>query len=150
MTVIVALIAGLIFGLGLTVSRMVDPAKVLGFLDVAGTWDPSLPLVMVGGIVVAFPAFHWVRRRGHNVLGRSVIAPPPWAIDARLIAGAAVFGVGWGLVGLCPGPALAALGLGSGRMLIFVAAMLGGMVAMDQLNRYLATRRTAASAPSEV
>ena len=133
MTLVIALSAGLIFGLGLTVSRMIDPAKVLGFLNVAGPWDPSLPLVMAGAVLVALPAYYWVERRGRDLNGGAVSFPKKWPLDVRLIVGSVLFGVGWGLVGFCPGPALASLGLGSGRSLIFVAAMAAGMLAVDQL-----------------
>lgn len=116
-----ALAAGLLFGCGLVVSGMVDPAKVLGFLDVAGDWDPSLACVMAGAIPVAALGFALARR-----LGRPV-APPPRAIDGRLLGGAALFGVGWGLAGYCPGPALASLGFGLWQPALFVLAMLAGM-----------------------
>ncbi|MBM3483641.1 MAG: YeeE/YedE family protein [Alphaproteobacteria bacterium] len=133
MALVIALSAGLIFGLGLTVSRMIDPAKVLGFLNLGGSWDPSLSLVMASAVLVALPAFYWVERRGRDLGGRSVAVPRKWPLDARLIAGSALFGVGWGLVGFCPGPAMASLGLGSGRSLIFVVAMAVGMLAVDPL-----------------
>jgi hypothetical protein len=141
--IVVALIAGLVFGVGLTISRMVDPAKVLGFLDIAGAWDPSLILVMAGAIMVAFPAFFVIQRRGHDMRGRGVALPPRWPLDWRLVTGSIVFGAGWGLVGFCPGPALASLGLGSARSLVFIAAMLIGMLAVDLANRQLGARRGA-------
>ncbi len=130
MPALVALLAGLVFGAGLTVSQMVDPAKVLGFLDFAAiarnAWDPSLALVMGAALAVSAPAFYLARRRGRAALGGLSI-PTRRDIDARLAGGAAVFGVGWGLVGFCPGPAIAALGFGAEKALIFFTAMLAGM-----------------------
>ena len=126
--ILIALLAGLVFGIGLVVSQMVVPAKVLGFLDVFGDWDPSLALVMGGAILVAAPAFALARRMGAPLLAPRFEIPTRRDLDARLIAGAAIFGVGWGLVGLCPGPALVALGFGGGPAPVFVAAMLAGML----------------------
>jgi len=132
MRVIVALVAGLVFGVGLTVSQMVNPAKVLAFLDfggiVSGAWDPSLALVMGAALLVSAPAFYFARRRGRAVLDTRLWIPARRDLDGRLIGGAALFGVGWGLVGFCPGPAIAALGLGATKAAIFCAAMLAGMV----------------------
>jgi uncharacterized protein len=130
MAIVVALLAGLIFGAGLVVSRMVDPAKVLGFLDFAGiargTWDPSLALVMAAALAVSAPAYYLTQRRRRAVLG-PLSLPTRRDLDSRLVAGAALFGAGWGLVGFCPGPALAALGFGAGKALIFFGAMIAGM-----------------------
>jgi len=127
---LIALLAGLVFGTGLTVSRMADPAKVLAFLDVAAiarnAWDPSLALVMAAALAVSAPAFLLARKRGRAVIG-PLRLPSRRDLDGRLIAGATVFGIGWGLVGFCPGPAMAALGFGASKALIFFAAMLGGM-----------------------
>jgi len=132
------LASGLLFGLGLVISGMINPGKVLGFLDIAGDWDPSLALVMVGALIVAAPAY-LLAKRMHKPLCSSAFAPPARSsIDRQLIGGALLFGVGWGLVGYCPGPALASLGIGSGRTLLFIAAMLAGMAAFtirDRLNR---------------
>lgn len=125
--ILVALLAGLVFGIGLVVSEMVVPAKVLGFLDVFGNWDPSLAFVMGGAILVTAPAFALARRLGTPILAGRFELPTRLDLDARLLSGAAIFGIGWGLVGLCPGPALTALGIGSGQALIFVAAMIAGM-----------------------
>lgn len=122
-----ALLAGLLFGLGLTVSGMIDPAKVLGFLDIAGNWDPSLAFVMAGAIPVAAVGFAVGRRRAAPLCAHGFSAPVRTAIDTRLCLGAATFGIGWGLAGYCPGPALAALGLGDGRTVLFVAAMVIGL-----------------------
>ncbi|KQT69856.1 MULTISPECIES: YeeE/YedE family protein [unclassified Aureimonas] len=126
--ILLALFAGLVFGAGLVVSQMVDPAKVLGFLDVAGDWDPSLAFVMGGAILVTAPAFALARRMGAPVLAPRFEWPTRRDVDARLLSGAALFGIGWGLVGLCPGPALASLGFVPGEVVVFVAAMAAGMV----------------------
>ena len=126
---IVALASGALFGAGLTVSTMINPAKVLGFLDVAGDWDPTLALVMIGAIPVAAAGFWLARRLRKPLLAPAFPAPPPPRIDLRLVSGAALFGVGWGLVGYCPGPALASLGFGLWQTILFLAAMVAGMVA---------------------
>lgn len=127
-----ALLAGAIFGLGLAVSGMMDPAKVVGFLDFAGDWDPTLALVMGGALLVCVPAFRLVLKRPRPVLADGFALPAKSALDARLLGGAALFGVGWGLSGFCPGPAVAALvpALVSGLapVLVFFAAMISGMV----------------------
>lgn len=128
MGVIGALVAGLLFGLGLILSGMADPAKVLNFLDVAGTWDPSLAFVMGGAIGVAAPGFWLVRRRKAPLAARGFLVPPADApIDRSLVIGAAVFGVGWGLAGFCPGPALVSLPLGTQGAVIFVSAMVAAI-----------------------
>ncbi|WP_457425430.1 DUF6691 family protein [Roseateles sp. P5_E7] len=124
--IVVAAIAGLVFGLGLIVSGMVFPAKVLGFLDLAGAWDPSLALVMAGAIAVGLPAFAWARRAKLKL-------PDSTRIDRRLVGGSLLFGIGWGLAGLCPGPALVLAGLGDAKALGFVAAMLVGMAIFEAL-----------------
>jgi hypothetical protein len=123
-----ALAVGLIFGLGLGLSGMVQPAKVTGFLDLAGLWDPSLAFVMAGAIVVAFPAFWLARRRRDAWTGGVIELPTKRAIDAPLVVGAGVFGIGWGLAGVCPGPGVVDLLL-SPSAAIFVAAMAAGMLA---------------------
>lgn len=128
MKALVAALAGLVFGLGLMLSGMTSPAKVLGFLDVLGGWDPSLALVMAGAIAVGLPAFALARRR-------RVPLPETTTIDRRLVGGSMLFGIGWGLVGLCPGPALAVAGLGDAKALGFVAAMLTGMALFEWLER---------------
>lgn len=122
-----SLVAGALFGAGLAVSGMMNPAKVLAFLDFAGAWDPSLALVMGGALAVAAAGYRLAQRRAAPFAGPSFSVPQTKGIDARLIAGASLFGVGWGLSGLCPGPALAALVTGNIDIAIFVAAMLGGM-----------------------
>ena len=124
---LVSVLAGALFGLGLLCSGMVDPAKVLAFLDVLGRWDPRLAGVMAAAVAVAAPAFWWVARRGRALSGAPVELPPTRGLDARLVCGSLLFGAGWGLAGLCPGPALVAAALGSGGALLFVAAMLAGM-----------------------
>jgi uncharacterized membrane protein YedE/YeeE len=121
-----ALGAGVLFGAGLVVSQMIDPAKVLAFLDIAGRWDPSLALVMIGALAVAIPGFRLARAGAAPLLGGRFDAPTARAIDGRLLVGAAIFGVGWGLVGFCPGPAIAALAFGRPEALVFVLAMLAG------------------------
>ena len=125
--VISALVSGLVFGLGLAVSGMMNPAKVIGFLDVAGDWDPTLAFVMGGALLVAVPAYRFIPKRQRPVLEEGFDLPNKKAIDAPLIWGSALFGVGWGLVGFCPGPAVAALGTGLAPVFAFVAAMLAGM-----------------------
>ena len=127
MNALTALLAGLVFGAGLLLSGMADPGKVLGFLDLAGTWDPSLAFVMAGAIAVAAPAFAWVRMRHAAWRGVALQLPINRAVDRRLMAGSVVFGIGWGLAGFCPGPAVVALGMGIGPALVFVGAMLVGM-----------------------
>lgn len=126
-TVFTALLAGLVFGLGLIVSGMADPAKVLGFLDLAGAWDPSLAFVMGGAIAVGAIAFAVAGKRSRSFLGADMKLPTSRDIDRRLVIGSVVFGIGWGLAGFCPGPGLVALGMGEAKALVFVVAMLVGM-----------------------
>lgn len=123
---IVALLVGIIFGIGLAVSQMIDPAKVLGFLDIAGRWDPSLALVIAGALGMTFIGFRLALRLPTPLLAKRFSLPTARAIDMRLLAGAALFGIGWGLVGFCPGPALASLAYGRQESFIFVAAMAAG------------------------
>jgi uncharacterized membrane protein YedE/YeeE len=123
-----ALLSGLVFGLGLIVSGMANPAKVLGFLDLAGAWDPSLALVMAGAILVGFFAFLIAKKRTLSFLGADMKLPTASAIDPRLLTGSALFGAGWGIAGFCPGPGLVALGMGEPKAVVFVASMLVGMV----------------------
>ena len=129
MIAFVAFLAGLVFGLGLILSGMGNPAKVQNFLDVFGTWDPSLALVMAGAIAVAIFAFTWAKRRKTSLLGEPMQLPTATALDGKLLTGAALFGIGWGLAGFCPGPALMNLSTGQGEVWLFVAAMLAGMLA---------------------
>ena len=124
----VALLAGLLFGLGLAISGMMDPAKVLGFLDVAGPWDPSLAFVLGGAVGVSALGYVMAAWMGKPATAPRFDIPTIRTVDARLVGGATLFGIGWGLVGLCPGPALAALTLGLPSIGVFVVAMLAGMV----------------------
>jgi uncharacterized membrane protein YedE/YeeE len=146
MATVFALLAGLLFGTGLCLSGMIDPGKVLGFLDLAGAWDPSLALVMGGALAVGLPAFVLAKRRTRSlILDVKLDLPASRAIDGRLIAGSTLFGIGWGLAGICPGPALALLGLGSAAAVLFVAAMLAGMFLFnltDRLRAPVATIKT--------
>jgi uncharacterized protein len=139
MGVLIALLAGLVFGIGLLMSGMTDPAKVQGFLDLFGRWDPSLAFVMGGAIVVAIGAFTLARRRAaagrKSWSGEPIELPTSNAIDARLIGGGVLFGIGWGLAGFCPGPALVALSSGFGPALWFVPAMVAGMALHDAVAR---------------
>jgi uncharacterized membrane protein YedE/YeeE len=131
-----ATLAGLLFGLGLAVSGMTDPDKVLNFLDLAGRWDPSLALVMGGALVVTVPGFAWLRRRGCTLDGAALPIPPTGRIDARLVAGGLLFGIGWGIAGYCPGPALANLAHAR-EAFAFVLALVAG----SQLARLAMSRR---------
>lgn len=141
-----ALLAGLLFGFGLLVSGMGNPAKVLAFLDLAGAWDPSLALVMVGAIVAAFPAFHWARRQSRALLGDPMQIPERRDLDPRLVMGSLGFGVGWGLAGFCPGPAIMALGAGKPEALVFVLAMAAGMGVFELIEGH---RHPARNAPPQ-
>ncbi|MFY0477745.1 DUF6691 family protein [Achromobacter marplatensis] len=127
MGALIAFASGLVFGLGLIVSGMADPAKVLGFLDIAGDWDPSLGFVMGGAVLVTTAGFAVLRRRRASASGEPMRWPTATRIDLRLAAGSLAFGAGWGLAGFCPGPALVAASAGVTEALIFVAAMLAGM-----------------------
>ena len=127
MQALASLLAGLVFGLGLIVSGMANPAKVLGFLDLAGDWDPSLVFVMGGAIAVGAIAFFIARHRKVSLLDAPMRLPTSRAIDRRLVGGSLLFGIGWGIAGFCPGPGLVALGMGEVKAVVFVAAMLAGM-----------------------
>ena len=120
------LIAGIIFGSGLALSQMTDPERVLGFLDIAGRWDPTLLLVMGGALAVTVPMFPLVLRRERPLNGEKFRLPIKTTIDPPLVIGAAIFGVGWGIAGFCPGAALAALGTGSPAVMVFIGAMIAG------------------------
>lgn len=130
-----ALICGLVFGLGLLISGMTEPEKVLRFLDIAGLWDPSLAFVMLAAVSVASLAYSLARRRSKTLLGEPFHIPTNSAIDGRLLGGSALFGVGWGLVGICPGPALVLLGSGSAEGMLFLLSMLGGMAFFEVAQR---------------
>ena len=144
MHILTALIAGLIFGIGLIVSGMTDPSKVIGFLDLAGRWDPSLAFVMGGAILVGLAAFRFASGRDKSLLGDAMRLPDASHIDRRLVLGGFAFGAGWGLAGYCPGPALASLASGGSKPLIFSAAMIAGMVMFELLERLPARRKQAA------
>lgn len=134
MTLLISLLSGLLFGLGLALSGMVDPARVLGFLDVAGAWDPSLAFVMGGALLVFMPGyFLLVRPRSQSLLGEACPVAPSSRLDGRLLGGAALFGIGWGMAGICPGPALSLLTGGQPLIWLFVAAMVAGMLLVDRL-----------------
>ena len=135
MSKLTAFIAGLIFGLGLLLAGMANPAKVLGFLDLAGAWDPSLGLVMAGAIGVAVLPLTWAKRRQRSLLGAPMQLPVKRELDRRLIGGSLLFGIGWGIAGICPGPAVAILLTGHWQVLLFVAAMLLGMLLFEALER---------------
>ncbi|HCB42208.1 MAG: hypothetical protein CMK97_18455 [Pseudomonas sp.] len=130
-----ALLSGLLFGFGLLISGMANPAKVLGFLDLAGAWDPSLALVMAGAIAVAFLPMQWVQRRGITLRGEQAQLPTSRQIDRRLVIGSLLFGAGWGVAGFCPGPALVAASALIPQALLMVAAMLLGMWLFTRYDR---------------
>ncbi|MBL8578234.1 MAG: YeeE/YedE family protein [Mesorhizobium sp.] len=131
---LVALVAGAIFGFGLCLSGMVDPARVIGFLDIAsGHWDPSLMFVLGGAVAVTMPGMLLQRRLSQPLLDRTFHVPATDRIEARLLAGSAIFGAGWGLAGFCPGPAVSSLSMGLGPVFLFVAAMAAGMMLHDRL-----------------
>lgn len=135
LVVLAAGLAGLVFGLGLIVSGMANPAKVLGFLDLGGAWDPSLALVMAGAIAVGLLAFRLAGPRSLSWLGEEMRMPKARDIDRRLVLGSLAFGIGWGLAGFCPGPGLVALGMGEGKAVVFVGAMLAGMGLFELVER---------------
>lgn len=139
MQIVINVLLGLLFGVGLILSGMANPEKVLNFLDLAGTWDPSLAFVMAGAIAVTAVGYALVRRRSTPLLEPAFSDPPKSPVDARLVTGSAVFGLGWGLSGFCPGPALTALPLAAPGTLVFVPALLAGIVAgallVGHLNR---------------
>ncbi|MGG7603361.1 YeeE/YedE family protein [Massilia sp. BKSP1R2A-1] len=142
MPILTAFFVGLVFGIGLIVSGMTDPAKVLGFLDLAGDWDPSLAFVMAGAILVGLLAFRSAERRERSLLGEPMRLPTATRIDRRLLLGALAFGAGWGLAGYCPGPALASLALGGVKPLIFTLAMVAGMGLFELIERTRTARST--------
>lgn len=139
MSALAAFAAGLLFGIGLILGGMTDPGKVIGFLDIAGSWDPSLAFVMGGAVLVGLFAFALARRRATALLGGAMHLPQRRDVDLRLVLGSLVFGIGWGLAGFCPGPALVSFASGEGKAAIFVAAMLGGMIMYTGMER-LASR----------
>jgi uncharacterized protein len=127
-TLVIALVAGLLFGLGLGISEMLSPSRVLGFLDISGLWDPTLLFVMGGALLITFPAFRLARRMQHPLFESKFALPTRKDIDARLIQGAVLFGIGWGLAGLCPGPAIVGLASLNTEVLLFFVSMLTGML----------------------
>lgn len=145
MYIFTSLLAGLVFGAGLIVSDMANPAKVLGFLDLAGRWDPSLALVMAGAISVGLISFAVAKRRTLSFLGTEMKLPKARDIDRRLAGGGLMFGVGWGVAGFCPGPALVALGMGEAKAVVFVVAMLFGMGIFELLERRKPARQASAA-----
>lgn len=132
---LITLLTGLIFGFGLIVSGMVNPDKVQNFLDISGTWDPSLALVMGGAIAVGFLAFTLAKRRNQTFMGTPIYLPTSRFIDKRLVLGSLAFGIGWGLAGICPGPGLVLVGAGSLEGVVFIVAMLFGMGIFELLER---------------
>ena len=136
-------VVGLLFGLGLMLSGMTDPGKVIGFLDLFGTWDPSLALVMGGAIMVGFFAFTVAKKRTSTFLGGALRLPTNMDIDKKLVIGSMLFGAGWGLAGFCPGPALVSMADGQPKALVFVVAMLLGMLGYELLDRFVHTPRKA-------
>lgn len=146
--VINSLLAGLLFGLGLIVSGMSNPAKVLGFLDLAGRWDPSLALVMGGAVSVGLAAFAYAARLPRSLLGEPMRLPAAAPVDRRLVLGGLTFGVGWGLAGYCPGPALASLALGGSKPLLFCVAMLAGMALFELVEQRRAKARMRHAGPT--
>jgi uncharacterized membrane protein YedE/YeeE len=141
MNALSAFAVGLVFGLGLILSGMTDPSKILGFLDLAGAWDPSLAFVMGGAVLVGFVAFRFACKRAVSFLGSAMHLPIARHIDRELILGSLVFGVGWGVAGYCPGPAVVALGAGQDKAVVFVIAMLAGMALYEAVDRFFYARR---------
>lgn len=137
-----AFAVGLVFGIGLIIAGMTDPSKIIGFLNLAGPWDPSLALVMGGAVAVGLIAFRFARRRTAAFLGGAMHLPTARQIDRRLVLGSLVFGVGWGLAGYCPGPALVSLGMGQGKAIVFVVAMLAGMGIYELIERFRQRRKS--------
>ena len=135
MNILSSFLAGLVFGLGLIVSGMANPAKVLDFLDLTGRWDPSLGLVMVGAIAVGAIAFAVAKNRMTSLLGQPMRMPSTRHIDRRLVGGGLLFGIGWGVAGFCPGPGLVAMGMGELKAVAFVVAMLAGMAVFELVER---------------
>ncbi len=137
MLMFTALLSGLLFGLGLILGGMTDPAKVIGFLDLGGYWDPSLAFVMGGAIAVASAAFVLAGRRSRSLLGAPMQIPRASDLDARLIVGSLLFGAGWGIAGFCPGPALVALGRGMPEAQLFTGSMLVGMLGFELFKHFI-------------
>lgn len=143
MSKVIEFLVGLIFGLGLILSGMTNPAKVIGFLDLFGQWDPSLAFVMGGAILVGLFAFALAKKRTTNFLGGAMQLPKSTQIDKRLVIGSLVFGAGWGLAGFCPGPALVSLASGYEKAALFVVAMLLGMLLFERLEKAAKRKKSA-------
>jgi hypothetical protein len=143
MRLLSAFAIGLIFGLGIAISGMINPAKVLNFFDLAGTWDPSLAFVMAGALAVAIPGYRFVLGRPAPAFEDRFQLPDTRVIDRRLILGSATFGVGWGIAGFCPGGALPALGLGDPGVFLFISAVIGGLLLARLLQSRFAVRTPA-------
>lgn len=141
MNAVSAFVVGLLFGTGLIISGMTDPSKIIGFLDVAGAWDPSLAFVMGGAVLVGLIAFRFARRRTVSFLGGAMHLPNARLIDRPLVLGSLAFGVGWGLAGYCPGPAVVAFGSGQDKAVVFLVAMIAGMALYESADRYFHARR---------
>lgn len=136
MGIVTSLLVGVLFGVGLVLSGMVLPAKVLGFLDITGAWDPSLGLVMIGAVLAGIGAFAVARRRQRSLLGFEMKLPTARSIDRRLVLGSLLFGIGWGIAGLCPGPAIVDLGTGQAKALVFFVALVAGMAVFEFIERH--------------
>ena len=145
MRLVAAYLIGLVFGIGISISGMANPAKVLNFFDVAGAWDPSLIFVMGGALIVTAVGYRLVLRKPAPIMAVRFDLPTNRALDARLLGGAAVFGIGWGIAGFCPGGALPALGTGRTEVFVFVAALLAGIFAARAVMRLTATRTATAA-----
>lgn len=135
MRLVIAALSGGLFGVGLLISGMTDPAKVRGWLDIFGAWDPTLAFVLGGAVVPMVFVWRFAAARGRALTGAPIPQMPPQKLDGRLIAGAALFGLGWGFAGLCPGPAMASVGIGGAPFLVFFAAMVAGMALFGLWNR---------------
>lgn len=135
MNALTSLLAGLVFGLGLVISGMANPAKVLGFLDLFGNWDPSMAFVMAGALLVGTIAFHLAGKRTRAILGAPISLPKARDIDRRLVLGSLAFGIGWGLAGYCPGPVITSLAVGGTKPWIFFLAMVAGMLIFELTER---------------
>jgi len=140
MSKIVSCISGIIFGVGLSVSNMINPEKVLGFLDIFGLWDPSLIFVMLGAIIISAPVFFLFRSKNKPLFADYFTLPTLKSIDKNLIIGSSIFGVGWGMVGFCPGPAISSLALLNTYSLFFVLSLLGGFLLTEFVNRIIIRR----------
>lgn len=136
MILVASFASGLVFGWGLLISGMIQPAKVLGFLDIFGAWDPSLAVVMIAALVVSVPGFMLEKQRGRPMFGQQTAWPTSMAIDLPLVVGSTLFGIGWGFVGLCPGPAIENIVTLSPRLIAFVVALIAGMEFHTLLSKY--------------